>query len=139
MTQEEIFINEVMRNYMTNLFESKNKTEKKKDILFNPKRLSMVNSSVRNGNYYMLDRYGLVIRKNQQNSKKTAFGWRYDSNNEPINIHIGDIMLQTNSDQIRKITLQQMKYQWPNLFTPPRGLIYKVYSELFPEINLETI
>lgn len=139
MTQEEIFINEVMRNYMTNLFESKNKTEKKKDILFNPKRLSMVNSSVRNGNYYMLDRYGLVIRKNQQNSKKTAFGWRYDSNNEPINIHIGDIMLQTNSDQIRKITLQQMKYQWPNLFAPPRGLIYKVYSELFPEINLETI
>ena len=135
----EIIINQDMLEYMLKLSKCKIVTDEHKDELFNPERLEFMNKSVRNGNYYMIDKYGLLIRKNFQDSKKTAFGWKYNDQNEPINIHINDILLQTNSNQIREITLQQLKNQYPNLFKPPRGTIYKVYSVLYPEINLEEL
>lgn len=137
--QQDLVINKEMLVYMKKISESKIITDKIKNELFDPNELKIVNDSIHNGNFYMLDKYGLVIRKNFQNSKKTAFGWKYNENNEPINIHIGEILLQTNSDQIREITLQQLKHQYPNLFKPPRGTIYKIYSNVFPEINLEKI
>ena len=135
----DITINQDMLNYMIKISQSKVITDERKNELFDPNKLAFINKSVRNGNYYMVDKYGLPIRKNFQDSKKTAFGWKYNSNNEPINIHIGDILLQTNSDQIQEITLQQLKNQYPNLFKPPRGTIYKIYSTLYPEIDLETL
>ena len=135
----DIIINQDMLNYMIKISQSKVITDERKNELFDPNKLAFINKSVRNDNYYMVDKYGLPIRKNFQDSKKTAFGWKYNSNNEPINIHIGDILLQTNSDQIREITLQQLKNQYPNLFKPPRGTIYKIYSTLYPEIDLETL
>lgn len=132
-------INHDMLKYMQKISESKIITDERKNELFEPTKLEFINKSVRNGNYYMVDKYGLVIRKDFQDSKKTAFGWRYDSNNEPINIHIGDILLQTKSDQIRDITLQQLKNQYPSLFRPPRGTIYRIYSTLYPDVDLDTL
>ena len=86
-----------------------------------------------------LDKYNLPIRKNFQDSRKSAFGWKYNSNQEPINIHINDILLQTESQDILKITLQQLKTQFPTLFKPPRGIIYKIYSTEFPDINIDEL
>lgn len=137
--QQDLIINKEMLSYMQKIFKSKVITDKIKNELFDPNELKIVNDSVHNGNFYMLDKYGLVIRKNFQNSKKNAFGWKYNDDNEPVNIHIGELLLQTNSNQIREITLQQLKHQYPNLFKPPRGVIYKIYSKLFPEIDLEKI
>ena len=137
--QQDLIINSEMLAYMKKISESKTITDKIKNELFDPNDLKIVNNSVHNGNYYMIDKYGLVIRKNFQNSKKTAFGWKYNDNNEPINIHIGELLLKTNSNQIREITLQQLKHRYPNLFKPPRGIIYKIYSNVFPEINLENL
>ena len=134
----ELVINQEMKDYMQKLAENKIKSDQFKDELFNPNELKIVNSSVHNGNHYMLDKYGLVIRKKFQNSKKTAFGWRY-YNDEPINIHISDLLLQTNSSDIQVITLQQIKHQFPNVFNPPRGIIYKIYSNIFPEIDLNSL
>ena len=124
---------------MLKISQSKIITDERKNEIFDPAKLEFMNKSVRNCNYYMLDKFGLVIRKNFQDSKKTAFGWRYDTDNQPINIHINDILLQTNSSQIRDITLQQLKNQFPSLFKPPRGTIYRVYSVVFPEIDLDKL
>ena len=132
-------INQDMLNYMLKISQSKIITDERKNEIFDPAKLEFMNKSVRNCNYYMLDKFGLVIRKNFQDSKKTAFGWRYDTDNQPINIHINDILLQTNSSQIRDITLQQLKNQFPSLFKPPRGTIYRVYSVVFPEIDLDKL
>lgn len=136
---QDFVINKDMLAYMEKISESKKITDDIKNELFDPNELKIVNDSVHNGNFYMLDKYGLVIRKNFQNSKKTAFGWKYNEDNQPINIHIGDLLLRTNSESIREITLQQLKHQYPNLFKPPRGIIYKIYSNIFPEINLENL
>lgn len=130
---KEVVINKDILAYMQKVLESKVKTDKIKNDLFDPNELKFINDSVHNGNYYMLDKYGFVIRKNFQNYKKSAFGWRYNDNNEPINIHIKDILLQTNSEQIKEITLQHLKHQFPNLFKPPRGTLYKIYSNISPD------
>ena len=127
-----------MKQYMDMLANNKVRYESVKSNLFDPNKLAMVNKTVRNDNYYMLDKYGLVIRKECQNSKKTAFGWKYYED-EPVNIHIGDLLLKTNSKDIQIITLQQIKEQFPTVFNAPRGVIYKVYSEMFPNIDLNNL
>lgn len=132
-------INNDMLEYMDSILKINKANNEIKDELFTGKVLKYVNSSIRNGNYYMLDKYGLPIRKNFQDSKKSAFGWRYNENQEPINIHINDILLQTDSQDIQKITLQQLKTQFPTLFKPPRGIIYKIYASEFPDISIDEL
>ena len=132
-------INTDMLEYMDSILKINKANNEIKDELFTGKVLKYVNSSIRNGNYYMLDKYGLPIRKNFQDSKKSAFGWRYNANQEPINIHINDILLQTESQDIQKVTLQQLKTQFPALFKPPRGTIYKIYASEFPDMSIDDL
>ena len=132
-------INQNMLNYMHSILKINNNNNKIKDEIFTNKTLKCVNSSIRNGNFYILDKYGLPIRKNFQDSKKTAFGWKYNNEQEPINIHIDDILLKTESKDIQRLTLQQLKIQFASLFKSPRGIIYKIYSNEFPDIDLENL
>ena len=134
-------ININMLHYMNHILKINKTNNEMKDEIFTGKDLKCVNSSIRNNNFYTFDKYKLPIRKSCQDSKKTAFGWRYNENQEPINIHIDNILLQTESKDIQKITLQQLKQQpaFANLFKPPRGIIYKIYSSEMPELNIENI
>ena len=132
-------INDPMASYMKSILKINASNNEYKDSIFTKDALECVNSSVHNSNYYILDRYGLPIRKNSQDSKKTAFGWRYDSNNEPLNIHIPEILLQTESPDIQTLTLQQLKQSFPTLFKPPRGIIYKIYATIYPDFKLEDL
>lgn len=138
---KETKINVDMLNYMNHILKINKTNNEIKDEIFTGRNLKCVNGSIRNNNYYTLDKYNLPIRKNCQDSKKTAFGWRYNENQEPINIHIDNILLQTESKDILKITLQQLKQQpsFANLFKPPRGIIYKIYSNEFPDLMIESI
>ena len=138
-TDPNTILNESMIEYMDSILKINKTNNIIKDELFTGDVLDCVNSSIRNGNYYMLDKYGLPIRKNFQDSRKSAFGWKYNSEQQPINIHINDILLQTESDDIQIITLQQLKTQFPSLFKAPRGIIYKIYSTEFPEINIDAL
>lgn len=139
MNTDELIINKDMLHYMQKLSAHKNTSDNYTDDIFKNNVLENINKSVHNGNYYMLDKYGLIIRKNFQNSRKSAFGWKYNKNNEPINIHVSDILLQTSSNKIQEITLQQLKRQFPLLFNPPRGIIYKIYNAIYPDINLDEL
>ena len=132
-------INKNMLDYMNHILRINKTNNEIKDELFTGKTLKCVNSSIRNNNFYTLDKYNLPIRKNCQDSKKTAFGWRYNDQQEPINIHISEILLQTNSPDIQKITLQQLKQQFGSLFKSPRGIIYKIYNSEFPDMDIENI
>ena len=136
LKDKDSIINEQMKSYMKTIIKINNKNNDYKNNLFSGDTLECVNSTIRNDNFYMLDKYGLVIRKNSQDSKKTAFGWKYNEQHEPIDIHISDLLLQTNSPDIQKITLQQLKQQFPNVFKSPRGIVYKVYINEFPDYNI---
>lgn len=123
-----LVINKAMEEYMASLMSGKVKSDEKLDNQFNPEPLQFVNKSVKNGNVYVVDKYHLIIRKNEYNNKKSAYGWVYDESNEPINIHIDMILLRTQSPDITSITLQQLKREYPTLFKSPRGMLYRIYS-----------
>lgn len=119
-----------MIGYMNDIMTKKQKRSKAVDTIFRPDLLPIANKSIKSGNYYILDKYKLVIRKLDQNKPKSAYGWVYDKDGSPINIHISKILLDTNSDDITIVTLQQLKAKFPTIFKPPRGQLYKIYNSL---------
>lgn len=136
-------INRLMDKYMDSIMNMKYETDNSISQFFDSKRLSIINKNVRNGNYYTIDRFGLVIRKEEFDNVRSPYGWRYYTprnissedydgidNKEPINIHINDILLQTNSPDIQKVTIQYLQREHPALFKGPRGILYKVYTSM---------
>lgn len=132
-------INPHMLEYMSHLLKINTANNKIKDSLFSGETLKCVNKSIHNSNYYMLDKYGLPMRKNSQDDNKKVFGWRYDEHHDPINIHINNILLQTHSNDIQQITIQQLKTRFPKDFTPKTGIVWRIYKNEFPDFNIETI
>lgn len=126
---EKYKINPIMLNYMNQLIRKNKKKDMEADILFeDDERLKFINNKIKSNNKCILDKYNLVIKRNEFGKDTTAFGWVYDSTNEPVNIHISKVLLNTNSEDITIITLQQLKNKFPTLFTT-RGLLYKVYTK----------
>lgn len=135
----DVKINKAMEKYMSDLMSEKDKSDTRVDNRFSSERLAFVNKSVKNGNYYVIDKYNLIIRKNDFNNKKSAYGWVYDENDDPINLHIDSILLKTQSPDIKLITIQQLKRAYPTLFKAPRGVLYKIYSTLDLGVDVKNL
>lgn len=129
-------INTKMERYMDCIMSLKNVNDTSITSFFSNNRLNFINKNIRNDNYYTLDKYNLVIRKNEYNDTKSATGWIYlndvisYADKEPINIHIDPILLQVNSSDLVNITIQTLQREYPSLFKSPRGLLYRIYSNL---------
>lgn len=122
-------INPVMADYMNQIIKKSKKKDKEADELFEEdERLVFINNKIKSNNKCIFDKYNLIIKRNDFGKENSAFGWVWDMNHEPINIHINKVLLDTNSDDITIITLQQLKNKFPTLFTS-RGLLYKVYTK----------
>lgn len=134
-----IKINQNMLAYMQSIKKLNTANHEIKNEIFVADNLPYLNSSIRGNNFYMLDKYGLPIRKKEQNNIKPAFGWKYDDNHDPINIHINPILIKTNSPDIQIITLKYLKEHYPNQFKSSRGIIYKICQREFPDIDLSTL
>lgn len=129
-----------MIQYMNDIMTKKRQRVKVVDNIFRSDILAFANKSIKSGNYYILDRYNLVIRKLEQNKAKSAYGWVYDSEGYPINIHINKMLLDTNSDNITIVTLQLLKNKFPTIFKPPRGQLWKIYSKLqLDDVDIENV
>lgn len=98
------------------------------DKLFAEDTLPIVNRAVKGGNYYALDEYNLVIRKNAYNNKKIAFGWIYNEHRRPVNIHIDPMLITIKSKDIQTLTLQKLQRDFRPVFKEPSGVLYRVYS-----------
>ena len=125
-----IKVNPVMEAYMAEIMSGKAKSDEHIDNQFNSERLQFINKSVKNGNVYIIDKHGLIIRKNEFNNKKSAYGWVYDESGDPINIHIDTILLKTQSPDITALTIQRLQREYPTLFKSPRGILYRIYTTL---------
>lgn len=92
------------------------------------------NNTVKNGNYYAHDMNGMLIRKNENNSSKTPYGWIL-IDGKPINIHT-DLY-----DTSLTHTLKKLKALQPNLFKKPSGTLYRAYKDIGEQfgINILTI
>lgn len=81
------------------------------------------NKTVKNNNYYAHDVNGMVIRKSENNSNKTPYGWIL-LGGKPINIHtdLFNVSLMH--------TLKKLKAVQPNLFKKPSGTLYRIYKDI---------
>ena len=122
-----VHVNPIMEIYMRQMISEHKDANNLADEKFRDNRLSFVNSNIKTDNKYILDKYNLVIKRNEFNKTKTAFGWVYDADGDPINIHINPNLLETKSNDITFVTLQQLKQKYPTLFQA-RGVMYKVYT-----------
>lgn len=131
-------LNVNMMNYIEDIMKHKQYRSNIVDTIFDPEIISFANKSIKSGNFYIFDKYNLVIRKNDQNKPKSAFGWVYDEEGDPINIHIPKMLLDTNSDNITAVTLQTIKSKYPNIFKEPRGQLYRIYA-MTDKVNINIL
>lgn len=82
-----------------------------------------------NPNRYMLDKFGLVIRKNDIN-KQLPTGYIKNESDEYININVDKTLLQFEPKKVLYDTLDRL-YQ--NTKFPKNGVVSKIYKELYPE------
>ncbi len=122
-----VHVNPIMEIYMRQMISEHKDANNLANEKFQDNRLAFVNSNIKSNNKYILDKYNLVIKRNEFNKTKTAFGWVYDAEGDPINIHINPNLLETKSSDITFVTLQQLKQKYPTLFQV-RGVMYKVYT-----------
>jgi len=134
-----IKVNNFMMKYMENNGVKQIKNNAFHTELFKCPKLEKFNVSVKNGNTYSVDKYGLPMRKSEYESKKTPFGWAINEQGEPINIHINYILVQTSSNDIKKLTLQYLKSKFGTLFKGPKGVIYKLYQAYDPTMKLDAL
>jgi hypothetical protein len=132
-------VNEDIAAFFKNLWE-KNENTLVEDYFKNGNEMSDINKILRKENYYALDKYGLIIRKKEQNKPKSPFGWIFKDGVEFINIHVN--ILQTKIDVDKKIilmkTLATIKNKFPEIFLKQK-IFVKTYSKIFPDIDLSKI
>lgn len=82
-----------------------------------------------NPNRYLLDKFGLVIRKNDYN-KQLPTGYTKNDNEEYININVDKTLLQFEPKKVLYDTLDRL-YKSPKL--PKNGVVSKIYKELYSD------
>jgi hypothetical protein len=128
--QDNIIINTKFKQLFNKIFNLKPTDHK---IETDNEYLTKINSKIKNNNYYKLDKYGLVIRTNEVNKKKTIFGYIMNEDNEYINIHINNLLISFNSKELILHTLQLFKNNHKKEFKQ-NSIIYKLYNNLYPDI-----
>ena len=125
---EKIVLNIQSKDIMSTLLHYTKVEDNALDEYFNRDSLLCVNKALKEGNYYAFDKYGLIIRRKEQNNAKSVFGWIYNENKEPISIHIDKILIQTNKskNEIAKLTFQSLCNKFPSEFNKPKGIYKRV-------------
>jgi hypothetical protein len=101
------------------------------DDFFRNQKCVIVNSCIKDKtNLYGLDKYGLVIRRKSYMKKNNIYGWKYDSNMEPVHI-LTKPELCNESENIKNVINAQ--FMMDDKLFKQNGVIYKIYSRYYPE------
>jgi hypothetical protein len=106
------------------------------DVYFNKENILCINKSLKEGNYYAFDKYGLIIRRKFLNDEKSLYGWTYSDNKEPISIHVDKMLIRTNMSvsAVAKTTFQKLRNKFPAEFK--KG-VKSTYEKVATHFNLE--
>lgn len=136
---ELIHINVDVLKYLNDRLHNSTPESSLQSSIFTKDALPMANRTVKHGNYYAIDKYGLVIRKSFRGSQRSEYGWEFNDNDEPVNVHVSSILIRTRSrEDIQLTTLKLLKDRFPAAFRP-NGLIRRVYSILYPHIDIDKL
>lgn len=121
---------------MTKLLSQTKIEDETLDNYFNKDNLLCINKSLKEGNYYAFDKYGLIIRRKFLNDEKSIYGWTYNDNKEPISIHVDRMLIRTNTSaaDIAKTTFQKLRNRFPTEFKKGDKSTYEKVAKVF---NLE--
>lgn len=89
-------------------------------------KYDIVNQSVNLNNYYMIDKYGIVIKYKEYNTND-VYSWTYDIKHDPISIFITSGKENKKNKTYNALT-KQYKLR-PELFTASRSVINILYSD----------
>jgi hypothetical protein len=93
--------------------------------------MMFMNKNAHKNNYYGLDKFKLVIRKNDKDKQNSPYGWKY-SDGEIINIHVDVISSHfLGQEEIFKNTLKIIKNKFNQQFSKNNSL-HKVYVKVVP-------
>ncbi|MFA5720212.1 MAG: hypothetical protein WC939_04040 [Acholeplasmataceae bacterium] len=123
----ELRINEEMKAYLATVYEDNEEVKKENDIVFNKETLPTFNNRIRSGNFYAVDKFGLMIRKNDFNNQKSPFGW-VKNDDEILNIHVKIHEGITDLSKVKELTLRSLKTKFPTLFKVEKGILNRFYK-----------
>ena len=135
---KKIIINEDMKKYMQKLFI---KSEKKKDnfsLLFDNYLLDKINNSKKyteKHQKFNVDKYNLWIREDKYNITNNIYGWKFNDNDEVININVTEeLELTKEPEEIFKIVLNDWIKRGKINITP-KSIAGQIYKALNIDIN----
>ena len=88
-------------------------------------KYDIVNQSINLNNYYMIDKYGIIIKYKEYNTND-VYSWTYDIKHDPISIFITSGKENKKNKTYNALT-KQYKLR-PELFTASRSVINILYS-----------
>lgn len=89
-------------------------------------KYNIVNQSINLNNYYMIDKYNIIIKYKEYNTND-VYSWTYDIKHDPVSIFI-----TSGKDNKKNKTYNALTKQYklkPELFTATRSVINILYSE----------
>lgn len=89
-------------------------------------KYDIVNQSINLNNYYMIDKYNIIIKYKEYNTND-VYSWTYDIKHDPVSIFI-----TSGKDNKKNKTYNALTKQYklrPELFTATRSVINILYSE----------
>lgn len=89
-------------------------------------KYDIVNQGINLINYYMIDKYGIVIKYKEYNTND-VYSWCYDIKHDPVSIYIPSGK-DTKKNKTYNALVKQYKLK-PELFTATRSVINTLYLE----------
>ena len=78
----------------------------------------------------------MLIRENKYNDKNSAYGWIFDSNKEPMNIHVTDELLLTKEpSEIFDIIMRELTVQKHKINLTPKTIPAQVFKLLDIDVS----
>lgn len=89
--------------------------------------LKEFNNRVRDGNLYILDAYGIVVRKNDYGTTKSPFAWSRDANNNIVNMFVPP---ECPDPDKHSEAIIRISSKFTSRWNDPKNVLHKVYLKL---------
>ena len=134
-----IIINDSMKKFVNNLFKKSEKKSKEFSDLFDNKKLREFNKKKKldeKHSKYNIDKYNLLIRENKFNKKSDPYGWVFDKDDDPINIHVSEeLQITKTKEEIFDIIMNELVNQKQKIQLTAKAIPTQIYKLLGIDID----
>lgn len=131
--RDDILLLNSMISFMKDALRISKVTDTLSSDIFNDERLAKFNKN--KSNTFGVDKYGLLIRKDDCNNIRSVYGWVKNEANEAINIHIqSELLRMYKSDyEIFDITMRRLRSMFPKDTKQANSQFMRMFKLLYPD------